>query len=190
MTNDKRFTFEEVFSQNKNRIHYHMHRLGIRDPDGEFYSEGMYAIWRAYKKYEPDKGPMSTYFNYTIRYSLLDLIRKKIAEKEKEEAYIQQEKTSLTSGNKSSKSNSPIPPKTEIEVIDEKLWQEVFSHLTVKQRKWVYYAIIRDMSLKEIAEKEGVTVEAVKSWGKEARKKLRKVYGGETSRNVERIDRI
>ncbi|MFD1608854.1 sigma-70 family RNA polymerase sigma factor [Oceanobacillus luteolus] len=173
MTDHKQFTFEEIFKQNENRVHYQMHKLGIRDQDGEFYSEGIYAMWRAYKRYEPDKGPMSTYFNYTIRYSLLDLMRKKIQQKEKEQAYLNKEITSITSGNRSS--NSSLIPIPEMKIIDEKLWKDVFSHLTVKQRKWVYYAIIRDMPLKEIADKEGVTVEAVKSWGKQARKKLRKV---------------
>lgn len=174
----KKFTFEEIFKQNENRIHYHMHKLGIHDPDGEFYSEGMFAMWTAYKKYEPNKGPMSTYFNYTIRYRLIDLLRKKIQEKEKEEAYIEKESTSLTHGNKSSASNSPLLPTSELSIQDETLWETVFSHLTLNQRKWVYYAIIRDMPLSEIAEQEGVTVDAVKSWSRQARKKLRKVLGG------------
>ncbi|HLS07976.1 sigma factor-like helix-turn-helix DNA-binding protein [Lentibacillus sp.] len=39
------------------------------------------------------------------------------------------------------------------------------------------YSIIEDMSLKAIAEQEGVTVEAVKSWGKAARRRLRKLAG-------------
>ncbi|WP_234402366.1 sigma factor [Oceanobacillus damuensis] len=34
-------------------------------------------MWAAYKKYQPDKGPLATYFNYTIRNRLIDLLRKK-----------------------------------------------------------------------------------------------------------------
>jgi RNA polymerase sigma factor (sigma-70 family) len=156
-----------------------MHKLGIHDPDGEFYSEGMYAMWQAYKKYEPDKGPLSTYFNYTIRYRLIDLLRKKIKEKEKEADLIEKESASLTHGNKSSTSNAPLLPATEaaFPIQDETLWETVFSNLTLNQGKWVYYAIIRDMSLKEIAEQEDVTVDAVKSWARQARKKLKKVLG-------------
>ncbi|WP_407939235.1 sigma factor [Oceanobacillus salinisoli] len=37
----------------------------------------MYAMWTAYQKYEPDKGTLTTYFNYTIRNRLIDLIVRK-----------------------------------------------------------------------------------------------------------------
>lgn len=49
--------------------------------------------------------------------------------------------------------------------------------MTEKQWDWVYYYVIHDMPLKEIAELKGVSVEAVKSWGKGARKKLRTMVG-------------
>jgi len=49
--------FEEIFKQNEKRIYYHMHKLAIRDPFGEFYPEGLYGMWTAYQKYEPNKGP-------------------------------------------------------------------------------------------------------------------------------------
>jgi len=175
MENEQQYTFEEIFKQNKNRIYYHLHKLGIHDPDGEFYAEGMYAMWTAYKKYEPNKGPLSTYFNYTIRYRLIDLLRKKVQVKENEKDVIEKEKTSLTQGNTSSTSTTPLMSTTDFPIEDEKLWEKVFSNLTLNQRKWVYHAIIRDRSLKEIAKKENVSVDAVKSWGREARKKLRKV---------------
>lgn len=136
MKDKKKITFEEIFQQNKNRIYYHMHKLGIRDPDGEFYSEGLYAMWLAYKQYQPDKGPMSTYFNYIIRYRLIDLMRKKIQEKEKEEDLIEKEKITITQGNKSTTSSSPLLPTSDISITDEKFWQDVFSNLTVNQRKW------------------------------------------------------
>ncbi|WP_156290976.1 sigma factor-like helix-turn-helix DNA-binding protein [Oceanobacillus salinisoli] len=60
-----------------------------------------------------------------------------------------------------------------IQVLDQNSWERVFSLLTEKQRKWVYYHIIRDMSLKEIAKLENTSVEAVKDWGKQAKRKLR-----------------
>jgi len=177
MEENKKFTFEEIFNQNQNRIHYQMKRLGIHDPDGEFYSEGLYAMWMAYKKYEPNKGPLSTYFNYNIRYRLMDLIRKKVRDKEKMQDLMEKEITAHTHGNRSSSSNAPFIDTSGVSVEDEKLCEDVFAALTDNQRKWVYYAIIRDLPLKEIARKEDVTVEAVKSWGKQARKKLREVLG-------------
>lgn len=64
-------TFEEIYEQNKRRIHYQIHRLNIQSPYEEFFQEGLCAMWHAYEKYNPDKGPMSTYFNYTIRNRLV-----------------------------------------------------------------------------------------------------------------------
>ncbi|WP_296361118.1 sigma factor-like helix-turn-helix DNA-binding protein [Virgibacillus sp.] len=48
--------------------------------------------------------------------------------------------------------------------------------LSKNQWTWLKLFIIEDMTTKAIAEREGVSVDAVKSWGKEARKKLQKLY--------------
>lgn len=47
------FTFEEIFEQNKRRIHYHIHKLRIDDQHHEFYQEGLYVMWNAYQAYQP-----------------------------------------------------------------------------------------------------------------------------------------
>nr|WP_309098394.1 sigma factor-like helix-turn-helix DNA-binding protein [Fredinandcohnia onubensis] len=47
--------------------------------------------------------------------------------------------------------------------------------LTKNQVKWVQGRIIEDKSYKEIAIEHGVTVESVKSWGKQAVKNLREI---------------
>ncbi|MBU8790000.1 sigma-70 family RNA polymerase sigma factor [Bacilli bacterium] len=168
--------FEDIFKQNEKRIYYHMHKLGIRDPYGDFYSEGMYAMWTAYQKYEPNKGPLATYFNYTIRNRLIDLIRKKTNDEDNEQNYVEKEILTAYDGNKYGDSKMPILDTSGMDMEDGDSWERVFSLLTEKQRKWVYFYIIRDMSLKEIAEQEHVSVEAVKDWGKQARKKLRAYF--------------
>lgn len=68
--------FEEIVAQNKRRTYYQLQRLNLRDPHQEYFQEGLCALWSAYIKYEPDKGPMATYFNYAIRHHLLTHIRK------------------------------------------------------------------------------------------------------------------
>lgn len=163
--------FEEVFEQNEKRIHYHIHRLGIRDPNQEFYAEGLYTMWLAYQKYNPNKGPLGTYFNYTIRNRLIDMLRKETREQEKKAYVEEKEKQRMDGAAEEQKCATGKTPGSDVEVSE--MWQEVKAQLTAKQWDWVYYYIIQDMSLKEIAEKKGVSVEAVKSWGKEARKKLR-----------------
>lgn len=170
---DNKFTFEEIFKQNENRIYYHIHKLRIRDPHNEFYVEGLFALWLAYKNYQPDKGPLSTYFNFVIRNRMIDMIRKKAREQKINEACLQNESIQQQDGNHSTISNGPLVTPKDIEVADAEAWDEVKKLLTPNQWKWVDYYIIQGLSQKEIAELEGVSVDAVKSWSREARKKLR-----------------
>ena len=48
--------------------------------------------------------------------------------------------------------------------------------LSHNQRKWVQKKIIEDKRVTDIAKEEGVSTEAVKSWGKEALKKIRRNF--------------
>ncbi|MTW88222.1 sigma-70 family RNA polymerase sigma factor [Virgibacillus dakarensis] len=173
--NEQKASFEEIFRQNERRIHYHIHKLHIQDPHNEFYVEGLYAMWCAYKKYRPDQGVMSTYFNFTIRNRLIDMLRKKNRENQHQETFIQNEKQKMDNGNRDCRTNLPIPDMNGIELQDDVLWEKVRAMLTDNQWKWVKYHIIEGMPLKQIAEQEGVTVDAVKSWRKTAKKRLERV---------------
>lgn len=173
MTNNEKFTFEEIYNQNKNRIHYQLHKLGIQDPHNEFYTEGLYAMWMAHKKYEPNKGPMATYFNYQIRYRLIDKLRKQASDITNEEKATEEQKNTLDDGNRFGLMKFPVVDKEGITVDDHTFWKRVRACLSDNQWKWVSFYIIHGMSQKEIAEHENVSIEAVKSWAKEARRKLR-----------------
>nr|WP_149473780.1 sigma-70 family RNA polymerase sigma factor [Oceanobacillus polygoni] len=175
VSNGNKFTFEEIVNQNEKRIHYYIYQLKIRDNNEDFYSEGLFALWNAYETYEPNKGPMGTYFNFTIKNRLIDQIRKEVQAQEKLKHYTLKNKFQFNDGNYLSglASNKPILGSKDITLGNDELWDQLETNLTNKQWKWVNYYILNDMSVKEIAEKEGVTVEAVKSWGKETRKKLR-----------------
>ncbi|OZU90692.1 hypothetical protein CIL03_05380 [Virgibacillus indicus] len=170
------FTFEEIFKQNERRIHYYIHRLHIRDSNEDFYTEGLFALWNAYKSYQPDKGPMATYFNFMIRNRMIDLIRKETKAVEKVENYITQNKPQFNDGNyrRGNENSIPINNFSEALPVDNNLWEQLRENLTPNQWKWVYYYILEGMPLKDIANLEGVTVDAVKSWAKQARAKLRK----------------
>ena len=165
--------FEDIYEQNKKRIHYQIHKLGIQDTHHEFYTEGIYAMWNAHKKYEPTKGPMGTYFNYHIRYRLLDMLRRKTTELNKADRITQLKQSEIDHGHKHTTSKQPLVHKTEITPSDTTFWTFIRSRLTHNQWKWVDNYIIQGMSQKEIAEKECVTIEAVKSWAKGARNRLR-----------------
>ncbi|PAV31591.1 hypothetical protein CIL05_02730 [Virgibacillus profundi] len=173
--NKNQFTFEEIFKQNERRIHFHINRLNIQDSNQDFYREGIFALWNAYETYKPDKGPMATYFNYNIRNRLIDMIRKDNRRNEVQETFIIENIADFNDGNyiRSSDSSTSITNVSDTVLENQEMWQQLKAQLTENQWKWVYYHIIDGMTLKDIAFQENKTLEAVKSWGKQVRKKLR-----------------
>ncbi|WP_067725972.1 sigma-70 family RNA polymerase sigma factor [Oceanobacillus damuensis] len=161
----KKVTFEEIFEHNERRIHFYMRKLNIRDPHDEFYQEGIVAMWNAYENYQPDKGTLATYFNYTIRNRMIDLMRKQNREQEKEELCVRRSSAQLYDGNlfQSAGAAYPIIKAESFQIPDRDFWQNVKDELSDKQWKWVKFHIM-----------EGMSADAVKSWGKEARRKLKK----------------
>ena len=76
---------------------------------------------------------------------------------------------------RNSHTSYPLPKVTDILLDDPIPWRQLKSRLTEKQWKWVYYYILGDMSVRDIAIQENTTVEAVKGWGKQVRKKLKRM---------------
>ena len=166
--------FEQFFQANERRIHYQIHKLKIRGNwYSGFYTEGIFALWQAYRDFDPTKGNPGTYLNYRIRYRLIDLIRKKKREMESEKKVIEQRVTDITNGNRIRHSNTLLLNKSCLPHTDDQFWHDIRNQLTDNQWKWVKYFIIADMSIQEIMEIENVTADAVKGWGQAVRKKLR-----------------
>lgn len=176
MTKKLQFTFEEIFEQNQRRIHYQLHQLNIRDHHHEFYQEGLIGMWKAYEKYEPNKGPLGTYFNFMIRNRLIDLIRKENRRMEREVLASKDEEAAFDTEIFHKANNAALTESSLDEYFKQNsdLWKYIKELLTEKQWKWLKYYVIEDLTIKEIAEQEDTSVEAVKGWAKEARKKLRK----------------
>lgn len=174
--------FDTFFTMNQNRIYYQMHRLNIpKELHEEFYTEGIVALWQAYKEYDKKKGDVGTFINYRIRYRLIDLLRKRAQQQKREKQAIEAKQRLLTDGNRNRQSSLPLidPTFNYIHIPDvenKPFWQFVKSQLTDKQWKWVKYFIIADLSVKEIMEIEGVSADAVKGWGQAVRRKLRKKH--------------
>ena len=165
MKENEKVPFEEIIKQNERRIYYYIHKLNVKDPHQEFYQEGLVAMWNAYNTYQPDKGPLETYFNYMIRNRMIDLLRKKNREQHADEVVLQEEIQKIDLGNHTRKQETPtlIHDQTEIPITDIYFWKQVKNMLTTNQWKWIYYYIIEDMTIKEITIQEGVSAEAVKS---------------------------
>ncbi len=141
-------------------IYYNIHKLGIYDQHGEFYQEGLTALWESYRKYgdHPTFPRLATMY---IRSRLIDLIRKsnRVQDRETIYEYI----------------HDQPELNQQIENFDPSFWNTVRSHLTEKQWIYVVKRIVEGKAIKEIAHEEQVTVDAVKGWGKEVKKKLRPI---------------
>ncbi|MGI8316720.1 sigma-70 family RNA polymerase sigma factor [Halobacillus mangrovi] len=154
--------FEKVVVENEKLIHYHIRSLHINDGNKDFFAEALFALWKAYETYDESLGSFSTYISWKIRNALIDKIRKDSRSKEIEDIYQSQvlhEKGYII----------------EDEINDHYLWKKIKEVLTDNQWKWVYYFIIHDLSVEQIAKLEGVTRDAVKNWGRHARKKLKQL---------------
>lgn len=155
----KGLSYEEVVAQYENMIYHVIHRLGIRDPHHEFYHEGLLALWEASEKYDEKKGEFPPFAYFIIRSRIIDYMRKKRRSLEQE---------ALTE-------EFPVigTEQTEIEEFDPHFWRTVRNQLTDKQ--WIYIKghIVEGKSLAEIATDHDTTVDAVKNWGRLAKKKLR-----------------
>ena len=133
----------------------------------------MLALWQAYKTYDSRCGNLDTYLNYRIRFRLIDLLRKNIQQQKQIEKYVEQSKVLLDDGNRYGTNKRSVILGSDISFSNEPFWQEVKSHLTEKQWKWVKYFIIAELTVKEIMEIENITADAVKGWGQAVRRKLR-----------------
>ncbi|RDW18026.1 hypothetical protein [Oceanobacillus chungangensis] len=68
-------SYEEIVSQNQKRYMQHIQKLSINNSGKIVYYGGPSEIWHPLKMNEPDKGNLSTYFNFIIRNHLINLIQ-------------------------------------------------------------------------------------------------------------------
>ncbi|MET3684134.1 RNA polymerase sigma factor (sigma-70 family) [Alkalibacillus flavidus] len=151
-------TFHDLLKQYNRMIHYHIHRLNIRDTHGDFYQEGLVALWTAWQKYgHTESFPKMA--SIQIRSRLIDLIRKRkrIQDNEESNEYIAEQP--YTQHN--------------LEQFDPYFWSTVRSHLSDKQWLFIQKRIIEGHRLADIAQSENTTIDAVKGWGQAAKRKLK-----------------
>ncbi|RCW77340.1 sigma-70 family RNA polymerase sigma factor [Saliterribacillus persicus] len=160
----KEVDFSQLLKEFEPLIYHLIKKYGIRDPEDEFYQEAAISLWQAYQSYDKEKAKFSTYAYYCISRTLCNLIakdQKEIAKKEKVlsattfEDLLVENKTGIG--------------------IDAGLLKKIRTSLTDNQWKWFLHFVIEDKSIKEIAGKENVTEDAVKNWGRLAKKKVQKI---------------
>ncbi|MGN7300709.1 sigma-70 family RNA polymerase sigma factor [Ferdinandcohnia sp. SAFN-114] len=153
--------FEELAEQYKPLIFQVIKSLRLYGDRESFFQIGLIGLWEASTRFNPGKGvEFSTFAFSTIRGKLLDYLKKEV--RYQEHYQLSGEQIFMKLADRSEGFQEDL-----IEMYGEKL--------TKNQVKWVQGRIIEDKSYKEIAIEHGVTVESVKSWGKQAVKKLREI---------------
>jgi RNA polymerase sigma factor (sigma-70 family) len=159
-------SFEEVVEVHSPLILHILKTLHVYKDHEIYYQVGLVGLWEAQSRYNPDKGAAFATFAFSI-------IRGRIL-------------SSLTKENQYYTRFQPTEHEEQLDAFDEsseiKLEEDILttycSDLTENQRKWVVGKIIEDKKIKDIALEHGVSMEAVKTWRREALKKLRKTVAG------------
>ncbi|MEH6995635.1 sigma-70 family RNA polymerase sigma factor [Neobacillus drentensis] len=154
-------SFDDLVIQYKPMIQKIMHSLHIYKNQQEFYQTGLIALWEASQTFDERKGTFSNYAYTSIKGKML---------------------SEMTQNNHYKEKNI-LPPKEDfwerIEGQDSSLFleketiQTYCEGLTEKEATWVMESYINQLSIKEIAESENVTVSAVKQWKLGALRKLK-----------------
>lgn len=144
-------------------IHKIIHSLHLYKNHDEFYQEGLIALWEASERFNPDKGSFANYAYTYIKGRMLSELTE--ARKFEERTVFPDELFWETVEDL-----QPLCPAILDQLGD--CWQK----LTANQQKWLYYTAAYDLSIREIAERENVSLSAVKNWRKGARTKLRQSW--------------
>lgn len=136
-----------------------IHSLHIYKNQTEFYQTGLIALWEAQKGFDKEKGSFTSYAYSSIRGKILTELTKR---KKHEDTclYPDEDFWSLIEG-----ADSQL-------LLEKETILSYCARLTEPQKKWVLYTALADLSIKEIAEIEHVSMSAVKAWRRGAREKL------------------
>ncbi|QFT88544.1 RNA polymerase sigma factor SigS [Bacillus sp. THAF10] len=146
--------FEEIHQQYTPMIHHIIKTLNIHSDKELYFHEASVALWEATLTFKCHKGAFSSYAYSCMRGKVLNLLKKEI-------------KRSSTEICTLSLPEQPI-------FLTNAMIEINIKNLTPKQKIWVIEYVINGKKLNEIAKENEVTVSAVKSWRKEAIKKLKK----------------
>lgn len=153
-------SFEQLAIQYEPMIQHIMYTLHIYKNKDEFHQHGLIALREASKRFVPAKGYFSTYaYRYIKGYLQMELTK----------ATLESERTICP---KEEFWDNAVAPYSEDPLVENFLVFHCRS-MTPNQRKWLLQTTLEGLSIREIAEKEKVSLSAVKSWRKGARNNLK-----------------
>ncbi|NWQ41944.1 sigma-70 family RNA polymerase sigma factor [Bacillus sp. EB106-08-02-XG196] len=154
-------SFDELVVQYQPMIRKIIKSLHIYKNQHEFYQTGLIALWEAAQFFDERKGSFSNYAYTSIKGKMLSEMTQNNHYKEKHILPQQEEFWERIEGQ-----DSPL-------FLEKETIQSYCEGLTKKEAAWVMKSFINQLSIKEIAESEKVTVSAVKHWKLGAIRKMK-----------------
>ncbi|OAT80893.1 RNA polymerase subunit sigma-24 [Bacillus sp. MKU004] len=152
--------FESVVYQYRNMIHKIIHSLHIYKNQDDFYQIGLVALWEAHQRFLPEKGEFAPFAYTYIKGRILTSLT---SERRNDEKNVVQEEEFW----------DQIKEEMKIEALPKEIVNSYCSGLTENQKKWVQYTCLYMLTVREIAELEGVSLSAVKKWRQGAKNKIK-----------------
>lgn len=156
-------SFHDIQQQFEPMIHKIIHSLHIFKDQEEFYQTGLIALWEASQKFNPDKGAFAAFAYSYIKGRILTELSQK-TKLHDQQTHPQEEFWELVEDEWS---ETPL---------SREILQVYCEGLTDGQAKWVTYTFIDMLTVREIAEKEKVSVGAVKKWRHGAKERIKEEY--------------
>jgi RNA polymerase sigma factor (sigma-70 family) len=153
-------SFDQLVVQYQPMIHKIIKSLHIYKNEDEFYQTGLIGLWEAAQAFDEIKGSFSNYAYTCIKGKMLVQMNQHNIYKEKQ-IPMQREFFDEVDGIEA------------LPFLEKETIQSYCEGLTEKEAKWVIAMSLGQLSIKEIAEREKVSVSAVKQWRSGAIRKLR-----------------
>jgi RNA polymerase sigma factor (sigma-70 family) len=153
-------SFDELAVQYQPMIHKIIQSLHIYRNEDEFYQTGLIALWEAKQSFNESKGSFS---NYAYAYIKGKMLTQMTRNNQHQERHVLPE-AEFWECIEDQESSSFLERETILSYCES---------LSKKEARWVLASFMEQLTNKEIAKKENVSISAVKQWKSGALRKLR-----------------
>lgn len=161
--------FEEVARNYEPLIRNTIKQLRLYKNIEDMHQIGLIALWEAYEKFDPAKGEFPAYAKATVKGRMLTALKK---------AKVYDERHVFPKPVEEGEDYfSVIPNSTEAVPLEKETLSLYLHNLSDRQRFWVEESLFLGKKTREIAEEQGVSQHTVRSWKKEAVKKIKHNVG-------------
>lgn len=157
--------FEEVAQQYDPLIKGMIKQLHLYKNIEDMYQIGLIALWEAYEKYDPTKGAFGGYAKSTVKGRMLTALR---------QSRTYDDRHVFAKSNEEGGDDILAVADTSVMIpLEEETVSLYLIELSERQRLWVEQALLQGRKTREIAEAEHVSPNTVRTWKKEALKKMK-----------------